>query len=250
MLENVLWLILTELLQHGFLCNMCDDIFNSYYGCSFIKIQGGPYSATAKPVFAPGDNMPADGCFSSADRPGVCPSEPCLGKSVTKMKPYGLEGDASPPSAPSSAGADNGEKSPDAEQATQAPVKSAAPGLSQTAYDENDGNNHGTSFDLFLVNVKSSELLPLAGQAKFNLGNFGDGVNIVARPQGDVQSVVYEWNGKVRVERTAPFALAGNEGNVYSRWSDVPVNHEFTLNVNVHFANKSIKKSVKLLFSE
>lgn len=173
--------------------------------------------------------MPTDGCFSAADRTGICPSEPCLGKSISKMHPFGMAGSTKPAVEPTASTASSTKPAVD-------PTLSTAGGKSE-------------SFELFLVDVTTSRLTPISGKASFKLRDFTGGVNILAKATGTPKSIVFSWNGKVREERTVPFALAGNVGERFLKWYDVPVNHEFDLKVTLNSAKGSISRTVRLLFS-
>jgi hypothetical protein len=226
------------------------SFFGDYYSCSFIMIQGGPYSEAASTVFEPGANMPSDGCWSAADRPGVCPTEPCLGKQISLMRPYGagsaVAGGGG--SGVSAAGAGRSVNLVVASTPAPAPASDSGGSSSLPADAAPKGQDSGGAIEIAVVNVGSSELTTVADKAEFKSSDFPRGVNVEAKVSGSVSYVEFQWEGKTKRETTAPYLVGGNLGTKYGRWWGYPQGRYFTLTVVAGVGGQTQSKDVQLRF--
>lgn len=73
-----------------------NGFFGDYWTCAFVRISGGPLTATYRPVFLANlRRFWGDRCWSSADRPGPCAIEPCKPR-ARFMKPKAFSRGAPP----------------------------------------------------------------------------------------------------------------------------------------------------------
>jgi hypothetical protein len=226
----------------------------SYYGCSFIRIKGGPLTDSAPMVFAPGANMPSDGCWSAADRPGICPSEPCLGKGISKMRPYGA-GKAVSGSGGGGGGGNMPSATPGQAQklkqeiapaATPTPNEAGVPAPAPAS--PGGGGDSGLIGKISVVNVETGEFTAVSGKGEFKLSDYPRGVNVNVEVPGGASSVVFSWDGGSKTENTAPYFVAGNIGTKYGKWWGYPTGREFTFTVEATISGQKHTKSVQLKF--
>lgn len=238
-------------------------VFRSYWSCSFIRIQGGPYEKSSAPVFSPGAGQPDGGCWSAADRPGVCPSEPCHGKAVTLKKPYGVGGSVagSQGYAPEQASAPQAAPEPPAPAPTSdykgnggnslTGDGNRGPGGGGNGNDGGDKRSDGgggiISY-ISLVNVGNGAKTTISGSRSFKMADFWAGVNVEAVVNGQAH-VRFDWEGHSRTERVAPYALAGNRGNTFKKWTwGLPLGREFPVKITATSNGRSQTVVVKLKF--
>lgn len=74
--------------------------FGDYYDCMYIKVQGGPFKNSHKPVFKAGPSATGRGdkCAASVNRIGICWREPCPGGGFysSMYRPYEFSDGRSP----------------------------------------------------------------------------------------------------------------------------------------------------------
>lgn len=69
------------------------SFFADYWSCSFIKIRGGPHTATFKKEFVNDmSQFSKKGCWTSVNRMGICNREPCYNITAKFMKPVEFDG--------------------------------------------------------------------------------------------------------------------------------------------------------------
>jgi hypothetical protein len=199
--------------------------------------------------------MPSDGCWSSADRLGVCASEPCLGKPVSLVRPFGVSG--------SGTGA-AGRKLTAAPTITK-PSKASPVSVSTSMSQEQSsgGNQISTEADqlhpassspiafekLSVIDIRTGTMYTVGKKREFKLADFPAGYSVVCDASGNPSAVKFSWAQSHHTDDSYPFAIAGNVGFRYTPWRNAPVNNWFVLSVQISKKAQSVSNSVQLKFS-
>jgi hypothetical protein len=104
-------------------------------------------------------------------------------------------------------------KAPDA-------VVKATPGVTKASEPKQTSSFPGT---VSVINTKTlaASLLKVGESENNTISSsfYTDGFTIVVDPSVPVRGIAFEFNGRERVEKAAPFVLTGNVGTVYKPWT-------------------------------
>lgn len=240
--------------------------FNSYYSCSFVRIQGGTYTEGSTTAIDGGGE-----CWSATDRPGVCSQEPCLGKGVSLTRPHmqngGYVAPAAQPANNEDSGSDRSDSGSDRSDSGSDSSDSGSDSSDSGAGDQGSGSNNLVSGSnnlvsgsnnqesgsdviarILMVDLATSQSTDLWSNSLgyFKAADYPRGFNVEVQISGSASHVEFEWEGNYKREGTGPYLLAGNIGAKYGRWRNYPKGYDFTLTVNAYVSGKKHSKYVQL----